>query len=987
MSAADSTGVSSEQADLPWYTGILCVGLLFLLLFGAVLFQDRNFVYRDAGHFYYPFFRRVAQEWSAGRVPLWNPDENGGEPLLANPTASVFYPLKLLYILPSGLAYKLYLLAHLPLAAWTTYVAARGWGQSRAGATFAALTYAFSGFVIFQLYNVVFLCGAAWLPLALWAGDSLVRAPRTGWAILLAVTLSLQVLGGDPQIAYLTVLALIPYAFLYHGGRHGAWWLFLLWLLGMAWVQASWLLPNMLREGHRAEWWWGLSKQPRAITVGLSLLFFIVAFCCSRPRWRLRQIVISRIVFALLLAQVLTLVQVWPTRELVAVSDRAAPKAPHETVAFSLFPARVMECFIPNFFGKQLPINTRWAPFSTYESGVWIPHLYMGLMPAVLGLGACGLVRANSTRRWLTVILLLAFWLGLGKFGGVGWWFDPLTGQPIDYSRVGRDVRRYGASDGIYWIAEETIPGFRSFRYPSKFLVFCTFCLAIFSGWGFESRGRGNAIAESTRGMGWLWDAITILGLCSLAGVFFFQASFISWISTGIPRATSFGPLTGASAWSDLAASVLHFALVALAISMVQRLPWWRGRIALFLIVVMVDLFLAQRWLVLTDVQTVLDAKPALLEKIEAAERALPAEKASTPAENSPSSPLSPHDGTAPSKRIESLYRIHRVAIWDLIHWDESISPRRIEEMNRWERDTLQPKYGLPFQMSYTQTIGTMSVYDVQFYFSAFPVRTPAVMAGKLPPTIIYYTRRGFDVWNTKYFILPRLPNWNDEHRGFFTFLTDAQGQLCPIIAESDPDKQDYLVLRNPDVFPRAWIVHTAEVRPPLRGMERIDREPIMERLLYRPLDGGLPLWPGPPRPEFLFRERVLLEYEGSFDLTPYSPQTRPAANETVTVEQYLPDRVLLGVDAESAGFLVLADTYYSGWSATVNNQPVPLLRANRAMRAVPIPAGKSMVEMRYRCWRFEVGALVSILGWLAVIIWTAHFVYTRRLTGSPPSE
>ena len=63
--------------------------------------SDRQFGFRDAGHFYYPLYQRVQEEWNQGRWPLWEPEENAGMPLLGNPTAAVLYPGKLVFaVLP-----------------------------------------------------------------------------------------------------------------------------------------------------------------------------------------------------------------------------------------------------------------------------------------------------------------------------------------------------------------------------------------------------------------------------------------------------------------------------------------------------------------------------------------------------------------------------------------------------------------------------------------------------------------------------------------------------------------------------------------------------------------------------------------------------------------------------------------------------------------------------------------------------------------------
>src|SRR5947209_11483666 len=93
-----------------------CLLALTLACFGPVLFRDRQFALRDAGEFYYPLYQRVQQEWNAGRWPLWEPEENGGVPLLGNPSAAVLYPGKIAFLLPYAWGARLYVITHVVLA-------------------------------------------------------------------------------------------------------------------------------------------------------------------------------------------------------------------------------------------------------------------------------------------------------------------------------------------------------------------------------------------------------------------------------------------------------------------------------------------------------------------------------------------------------------------------------------------------------------------------------------------------------------------------------------------------------------------------------------------------------------------------------------------------------------------------------------------------------------------------------------------------------
>ena len=81
------------------------------------------------------------------------------------------------------------------------------------------------------------------------------------------------------------------------------------------------------------------------------------------------------------------------------------------------------------------------------------------------------------------------------------------------------------------------------------------------------------------------------------------------------------------------------------------------------------------------------------------------------------------------------------------------------------------------------------------------------------------------------------------------------------------------------------------------------------------------------------------------------------------------PERVELRVRAERPAWLVLSDTPYPGWEATVDGRTAPILSANVACRAVRVPAGESRVVMRYRPGSFRRGAASCGLGLLALVL------------------
>ena len=80
-----------------------------------------------------------------------------------------------------------------------------------------------------------------------------------------------------------------------------------------------------------------------------------------------------------------------------------------------------------------------------------------------------------------------------------------------------------------------------------------------------------------------------------------------------------------------------------------------------------------------------------------------------------------------------------------------------------------------------------------------------------------------------------------------------------------------------------------------------------------------------------------------------------------VTLLRYAPEDVELRVQSERPGLLVLADTWYPGWTATVDGVPTPIARANYLFRGVPVPAGEHVVAMRFQPASLRNGLLVTV--------------------------
>jgi hypothetical protein len=79
----------------------------------------------------------------------------------------------------------------------------------------------------------------------------------------------------------------------------------------------------------------------------------------------------------------------------------------------------------------------------------------------------------------------------------------------------------------------------------------------------------------------------------------------------------------------------------------------------------------------------------------------------------------------------------------------------------------------------------------------------------------------------------------------------------------------------------------------------------------------------------------------------------------------------LLAVQASApyGGYLVITDAYYPGWMATVDGEEAEILRADYLFRAVPLPPGDHLVQLRYQPASFETGSTIARLTLALVLL------------------
>ncbi len=159
-----------------------------------------------------------------------------------------------------------------------------------------------------------------------------------------------------------------------------------------------------------------------------------------------------------------------------------------------------------------------------------------------------------------------------------------------------------------------------------------------------------------------------------------------------------------------------------------------------------------------------------------------------------------------------------------------------------------------------------------------------------------------------------------------------------------------FTVYENREAFPRAFMVPRAEPLP--------ERSRVLAALKQADL-----------------RQVVFLE-----DFAPPGGSSATSGRSgRAIISSYEPNHVVVLVDSDSPGYLVLADPWYPGWTCTVDDEPTRLYRANYAFRATAVPAGKHQVRFDFDPISYRRGRVISAAS-LAALATLGVVAILRRL-------
>jgi hypothetical protein len=92
-------------------------------------------------------------------------------------------------------------------------------------------------------------------------------------------------------------------------------------------------------------------------------------------------------------------------------------------------------------------------------------------------------------------------------------------------------------------------------------------------------------------------------------------------------------------------------------------------------------------------------------------------------------------------------------------------------------------------------------------------------------------------------------------------------------------------------------------------------------------------------------------------------------ANAQIVSSKVEHERISAVVEAAGTAVVVIAQAFYPAWKASLDGNPVQLLKANCGFQAVVVPAGRHQLTIQYQDRMFLTGAVISTLSLLATAL------------------
>jgi len=108
------------------------------------------------------------------------------------------------------------------------------------------------------------------------------------------------------------------------------------------------------------------------------------------------------------------------------------------------------------------------------------------------------------------------------------------------------------------------------------------------------------------------------------------------------------------------------------------------------------------------------------------------------------------------------------------------------------------------------------------------------------------------------------------------------------------------------------------------------------------------------------------------------------------TLEAWSPNRIVINVEAEEDGYVIINQNYFPGWK--VEGEDLLKIESIRGLLGVKVPRGNKTIAIYYLPASFQIGLLVSVVTLLLILFWLGIYYFRNRpriseSTASSPSK
>lgn len=189
------------------------------------------------------------------------------------------------------------------------------------------------------------------------------------------------------------------------------------------------------------------------------------------------------------------------------------------------------------------------------------------------------------------------------------------------------------------------------------------------------------------------------------------------------------------------------------------------------------------------------------------------------------------------------------------------------------------------------------------------------------------------------------LDSFSQTNQNLFSLLNTKYVLDAPIPQENQPPTwleevykgEDLIIYKNVKNLPRAWGVGNYKIFD--------KKKDLLDYLSSDKFN---------PRKEVLF-------LKDDFTIFDNFPKAIDGNFEVKILEQRN-NQIILEVNSQNQGFLILSEKYHPDWRVKIDNQESKILRANYILRAVPLTAGKHLIRFYYHPQSKKMGTYTSLI-------------------------